>query len=227
MINLQNILQSPVENDPWPYKIVDDILDKEVYFKILKSSEKLVKSAAYEKRDPNGLWMYKAKEYGIDQDIIDLIMEINLFLLKNSDKVLKDFPHAMKSKIGYFSIPRFNYLGPQVTGTIHDEGDSKTMALVIYLMPEESIGTHLYRSVSIDSYYKTIEWKPNRGFLMISQPGVTYHSFQSLESHRLTLNFYYEKFEKVDAFRSYPIEKQNWFWEEFSRGRNAIINENV
>lgn len=227
MINLNNIISAPIILDPWPHKVIDNIFDLRILNSIIEGGNRLVENAAYEQRDPNGLWMFKAIEHGVDIEIIDIIMNINLKLLQNYSSVLQDFPNAMLSQHGYFSIPRFNYIGPNVIGSIHDEGDSKTMALVIYLTPEENLGTHLYKTSETSSYVKTIEWKSNRGFLMVSQPGVTWHSFQSQNSTRLTLNFYYEKFEKIPYIDNLTLEKKTWFWDEYAKGRNFVEFENA
>lgn len=222
MINIQNILDAEIVQDPWPHKIIDNILTDDAFISICKEAEKLQKLAIHEPRDSNGLWMFKAKELGLSKEIIDLIMELNVQLLSEYNNVLQDFPHAMSSKIGYFSIPRFNFIGPYVNGSIHDEGNSKTMALVIYLFPEHSIGTRLYKTESNDSLTKTVEWNPNRGFLMCSKPGVTWHSFHADSQPRMTLNFYYEKMEKIEYVNDLGDNKQQWFWEEYAKGRNFV-----
>ena len=222
MINIQNILDARVMQDPWPHKIIDDILSKDIFSVICKEAAKLEQMAIHEPRDPNGLWMFKAKELGLSNEVIDLIMELNLKLLLSFNEVLRDFPYAMFSKIGYFSIPRFNFIGPYVNGSIHDEGDSKTMALVIYLSPKESIGTKLYKNENYSSLTKTVDWKLNRGFLMCSNPGVTWHSFHADSQPRMTLNFYYEKIEKISYVNNLDPQKADWFWKEYSLGRNTI-----
>jgi|APGre2960657423_1045063.scaffolds.fasta_scaffold04400_5 hypothetical protein len=222
MINIQNILDAEIIQEPWPHKIIDNILTEDTFIVICKEAAKLEQLAMYEPRDPNGIWLFKAKELGLSDEIIDLIMELNVKLLSACNDVLQDFPQAMFSKIGYFSIPRFNFIGPNVNGSIHDEGDSKTMALVIYLFPEHSIGTKLYKTQSYDSLTSVIEWKPNRGFLMCSNPNITWHSFHADHQPRMTLNFYYEKFEKIGYVNNLEPQKTDWFWKQYSLSRNAI-----
>lgn len=221
-MNIENIINSKLLTDPWPHKIIDNVLTEQEYLSICNEAKILERLAIHEPRDPNGLWMFKAKEFGISDKIIDLIMDINIKLLRSYNSVLKDFDQAMISKIGYFSIPRFNFIGPHVNGTIHDEGESKTMALIIYLSPEESIGTKLYKEENYNSLVKTVDWKINRGFLMCSNPGITWHSFHADSKPRMTLNFYYEKFEKIGYVNNLGTEKSSWFWEEYALGRNSI-----
>ncbi len=222
MINIDNILNSPLITDPWEFKLVDDILTPDTYQKIVEGTSTLRENAIVEDRDPNGLWMFKAKELGVSDSIIDLIMDINVQLLQRHRDVLKQFSSPMLSKIGYFSIPRFNIIGPNVNGTIHDEGNSKTMAMVIYLTPKYTQGTKLYTSEDYNTFVKEVEWRQNRAFLMCSQPGVTWHSFHSDENPRMTLNFYYEKMEKMSYINNLGIDKLNWFYSEYTNNRVSI-----
>ena len=135
-------------------------------------------------------------------------------LTKNSD-ILKRYNSPMRSKIGYFSVPRYNFIGSNVDSTIHDEGPNKTMAMVVYLTPEKTFGTKLYKSENPTSFVKEVEWKPNRAFLMCSQPGVTWHSFHSKDQPRMTINFYYEKMENMSYINSLGDDKVKWFYDQF------------
>ena len=217
MINVDNILAAPVVQEPWPHQLIDNVLSQEAYDKIMEGAQILAVNAKAEPRDPNGLWMFKAKEFGVSDEVINLVMQMNKQLLLDHERVLAHYPKAMRSKIGYFSIPRFNFIGPDVTGTIHDEGESKTMALIVYRFPEKTYGTRLYTDEDYNTLVKETEWKPNRGFLMCSDPGVTWHSFHSDHQPRMTINFYYEKMEKMSYINDLGIDKMEWFYEEFAK----------
>jgi hypothetical protein len=215
MINIENIVKAPVVDDPWEYQLVDDVLTKESYDKIVYGGLILAKAAAEEPRDPNGIWMHDAKKYGVPEDVIDLIMKINHQILLNHYQILSKYKSPMHSKIGYFSIPRYNFIGPNVDGSIHDEGSNKTMAMVIYLTPEETYGTRLYKEEDPSSFVKEVDWKTNRAFVMCSKPGVTWHSFHSDHQPRLTINFYYEKMENMSYINGLNIDKVEWFYNQF------------
>ena len=215
MINIDNILKTSIVKEPWEYQLVDNILTEETYKKLLHGGLILAEAAADEPRDPNGIWMHDAKRYGVTDDIINLIMKINGQLLKNHSQILSKYSDPMHSKIGYFSIPRYNFIGPNVNGTIHDEGSNKTMSMVIYLMPEETYGTRLYREEDYSTFVKEVEWKTNRAFIMCSKPGVTWHSFHSDHQPRLTINFYYEKMENMNYINNLGIDKMEWFYDQF------------
>jgi hypothetical protein len=223
MINLSNIINSSIIKNPWEHQVVDDFLTKES-FNILTTGGKILPSKAlHEPRDPNGIWMFDAEKYGVPSYIIDHIMKINIELLKKNSILLSGYSNAMHSKIGYFSIPRYNFIGPHVNGTIHDEGSSKTMSMVIYLMPKKTFGTRLYSTKMYESFVKEIEWKKNRAFLMCSQPGITWHSFHSDNSSRMTINFYYERMENMSYINTLSEEKRNWFYENLANN-NLYVN---
>jgi hypothetical protein len=221
MINIDNILNTATETVPWEYKLVDNILTSDVYNAIVEGTSVLRENAIVEDRDPNGLWMFKAKELGVSDEVIDLVMDLNIQLLQHHKEVLSQFSTPMNSNIGYFSIPRFNFIGPNVNGTIHDEGDSKTMAMVIYMVPERTQGTKLYTKEDYSTFVKEVEWKQNRAFVMCSNPGVTWHSFHSDNQPRMTLNFYYEKMEKMSYINNLGEDKMIWFYDEYAKGRVA------
>jgi hypothetical protein len=219
MINIENILKTEIITDPWQYQLVNNVLTKESYEKILYGGQLLANAAAHEPRDPNGIWMHDAEQYGVPEDVIDLIMDLNLQFLQNHKQVLSRYNNAMTSNVGYFSIPRYNFIGPNVEGTIHDEGSNKTIAMVIYLSPEKTYGTRLYSENNYNSFVREVEWKTNRAFVMCSQPGITWHSFHSDQQPRLTINFYYEKMENMNYINNLGLEKLSWFYDQFSQGK--------
>ena len=70
---------------------------------------------------------------------------------------------------------------------IHDDAPHKIFALMIYLAPQENIGTELYAGSDL---VKLIEWKPNRAVIFCPLTDVTYHAYGS-SSDRFTLMFNY------------------------------------
>jgi hypothetical protein len=173
-------------------------------------------------RDSDGIWMSKLTEYGVDQSISDMLFDINYQLLKNHVPLLNKFPNAKTSKIGYFGIPTFNYLGPNVNSTVHEEGRSKSLVLVIYIFPEKTYGTRLYSDDTNDSFAYEIEWKPNRAFIMCNQADVTWHSFHSDHQPRMTLTLYYQDMKYMDYINNLPNEKKLWFYDKFQDGKMFV-----
>jgi hypothetical protein len=219
LINIDNIINAPIIYDPWPYKIIDNILDQDV-FDQFKNAATIV--SAVNKDDEyysDGIWPNEFSKLGIDVSLRDTTLAIADQLLTHQADILSQFPNHMKSEIGYYNIPRFNYSLGKKTSTIHDEGLSKTMALVIYIIPETTAGTQLYNGPDTENFVKEVEWKPNRGMLMMSQPGVTWHSYTSLGGPRYTLNLYFEKMESLSNFDNIKLDRKLWFYEQMGNNR--------
>lgn len=223
MINIDNIFNAPVLTDPWEHLIIDNILTEDAYNKIKEESLKLSKHLYNEPRDSNGIWMYKAKEYGISQEVIDLIMDINYEILKVAPQLMGRFEKKLVSQAGYFSIPRFNYVKPGEVSAIHDDGSNdKTMIMIIYLYPNKSYGTRLYKTEQEESFVREVEWKTNRAFILPCMTDVSWHSFRSNDDERISINFYYERLEDMAYINTLPIEKVEWFYDNFAQDKISI-----
>lgn len=71
---------------------------------------------------------------------------------------------------------------------IHDDTPNKLLSCVVYLGPEQNLGTYLYRANDADQLEKIVEWKPNRALLFARRNQETWHSDASLpNAERLTL----------------------------------------
>lgn len=219
MINLDAILSAPVINDPWPYKIIDNILHPEIFNRLKQAAVFL---SGVEKDDQyysDGIWPSEFVRLGLDQKLSDDVITIADYLLTINKDLLLQFPNHLESQIGYYNIPRFNYSIGKVNSAIHDEGRSKTMALVIYLIPEQTLGTRLYNGSSQENFVKEVEWKPNRAMLMMSQPGITWHSYVGTGAARYTLNLYFEKMESLSNLDNVKLERKLWFYDMLGQNR--------
>lgn len=223
MINLDAIITAPVINDPWPYKIIDNILNPETFDRLRQAAVFL---SGVEKDDQyysDGIWPNEFVGLGLDQKLADDVTTIADQLLTINKELLLQFPNHLKSQVGYYNIPRFNYSIGKVNSSIHDEGRSKTMALVIYLIPEQTLGTRLYNGPSQENFVKEIEWKPNRAMLMMSQPGITWHSYIGAGTARYTLNLYFEKMESLSNLDNVKLERKLWFYDMMGQDKLHII----
>ena len=219
LINIDSIINTPIIDDPWPYKIIDNILDQAV-FDQFKNAATIV--SAVNKDDEyysDGIWPNEFSKLGIDSSLTNTTLVIADQLLTYQADILSQFPNHMKSEIGYYNIPRFNYSIGKKTSAIHDEGFSKTMALVIYIIPETTAGTQLYNGPNSENFVKEVEWKPNRGMLMMSQPGVTWHSYTSLGGPRYTLNLYFEKMESLSNLDNIKLDRKLWFYDQMGQNK--------
>jgi hypothetical protein len=224
LINLDAIITAPVIDDPWPYKIIDNILNPEIFNRLRQAAVFL---SGVEKDDQyysDGIWPNEFVGLGLDQKLADDVTLIADQLLTINKELLLQFPNHLKSQVGYYNIPRFNYSIGKVNSSIHDEGRSKTMALVIYLIPEQTLGTRLYNGPSQENFVKEIEWKPNRAMLMMSQPGITWHSYIGTGAARYTLNLYFEKMESLSNLDNVKLERKLWFYDMMGQDKLHIIN---
>lgn len=219
LINLDAILNSKIIDSPWPYKVIDNVLDDSVFEKFKEAAIQLSKTSKDDDFYTDGIWPNDFSTFNLDSSLEKDLVIIADQLLSIKEKIFSQFPFYNKSKLGYFNIPRFNYSIGKVNSAIHDEGISKTMALIVYLIPEQSAGTKLYNGPKAENFVSELEWKPNRAMLMISQPGVTWHSYESIGGDRYTLNLYYEKMEALDNFERLPLERKLWFYEKFGEGK--------
>lgn len=221
MINLEALKTATVQTDPWPHVIVDDfILPK--YYEVIKELSKRV--VAYDEfHDKEILWMTDLVKYFDASKEVDLIVDVADVIIQQYETISSKFDQRQTSKLGYFNNPRFGISMEQSFGEIHDEGTNKVMALIVYLEPEESVGTLLYKDNDLNSFAKEVEWKPNRAMLMFSIPNITWHKFDSADQKRLTLNFYYEKLESLEHVkRNFEEDKIVWLLNEF--GKDKLIH---
>jgi hypothetical protein len=219
MINLENIFNAKIINDPWPHQIIDNFLDETVFEKIKQLSEKISEIDDYDTSEI--IWLNELEELDDTKSVSNDIVECADILVKNFEGISKPYNSIrQKSNLGYFNVPRFGISPANIINEIHDEGTNKIMALIVYISPEESIGTLLYSKNDENYFSKEIQWKPNRAFLMYSIPGITWHKFNSSDKKRITLNFYYEKLEALEHLnKNVSADKVNWIREKFGEGK--------
>jgi hypothetical protein len=223
MINLEAIISAPIVNDPWPHKVIDNILDDITFEKFRQAAITLSKTEKDEFY-ADGLWPNEFSKFGLDSSLESLAVSIADQLLTINKDILDQFPNHIKSNMGYFNIPRFNFTNSNIHSKIHDEGQVKAMALIIYLIPEETVGTRLYNGPTLDHFVKEIEWKPNRAFLMISQPNITWHNYIGKGDPRYTLNLYFEKMESLENLDNLKLDRKLWFYDMFGQNKLYITN---
>lgn len=69
---------------------------------------------------------------------------------------------------------------------IHDEAPWKVLSAVTYIAPKQSTGTLLYDSAK--EYVTTAAWAENKTLIFAPIDNVTWHSFESTGSYRITIN---------------------------------------
>ncbi len=212
ILNIESILKTSIENDPWQYKVIDDILEENSFLKLKSTLEEISKIKKNDEIYSDGIWPNEFEILNSSNDIYQIVTQCQKEFLSIKNELLSQFNSYLESQIGYYGIPKLNYSIDNLESAIHDEGKTKTLALVIYMIPEETIGTKLYNSSKKESFVKSIDWKPNRGFLMCSQPEVTWHSYGNNGLPRYTLNLYYEKLEALSNIQAnFDEDRYVWF----------------
>lgn len=221
MINIEAIKRTKIETDPWPHMVIDDFILPEYYQRISTLAKDIVSNMEF--HDKEILWMSDLIKFFNANDETDLIVDIADVIIKEYETISNKFDKRQTSELGYFNNPRLGISMEQSIGEIHDEGKNKVMALIVYLEPEESVGTLLYNNSNLDSFAKEVEWKQNRALIMFSIPNKTWHKFDSSNQKRLTLNFYYEKLEALEHVRkTFDYDKVLWLLDKF--GQNKLVH---
>lgn len=225
MIDIQNITQSEIIQSPWPHQVIDNFFDDITFQELQSISNKISTINDYDTSEI--IWLNELEALQISSKVTEKILDCADILIKNFDTISKPYDSfRQKSNLGYFNIPRLGISPPNIINEIHDEGTNKIMALIVYLSPNENIGTLLYSKNEESSFSKEIEWLPNRAFLMFSSPGITWHKFNSSNEKRLTLNFYFEKLEALQHL-SKNISRDKLFWIYDILGKGKLITEKL
>jgi hypothetical protein len=193
MFDIESLFNSPILVEPWRHQIIENFFQEEDFKKINLAVIRL--ETAYKDRLITAdECLSIAEVYDIiGEEVFDIISEANRKLLDNIKLITKNFPKHNKFE-KYISVPSFHILPPQTPWQkIHDESSDKTVSIVVYLYPKNSVGTTLYKENNRNSKNKEIKWKQNSAMLFCGQAGVTWHDFCSREQPRVTLNFFLRK----------------------------------
>lgn len=224
--NLDRILNTDIIHEPWPYKVIDNILTPETFQTMQMVAAEIAKTDR-EQIPFDDIWPCDVSRFNLDSSIESLLINMADELLTISKPLLSQFTHYLKSDIGYYNIPRLTYHAPKETGDvgIHDEGITKAMVLIVYLSPNYSCGTQLYKTADPKHFYSEVEWVPNRAMMLISQPGITWHKpSPNYKDKRFTLNFIYEKMEALSNWDIFD-DRKLWFLDKMANDRLVSIND--
>jgi hypothetical protein len=222
MFNIDNLLESPILADPWSHQIIKNFFQEEDFKKINLAAMKL--ETVYTDRVITAdQCLSVAEVYDIiGEEVFDIILEANRKLLDNIELITKNFPKHNKFN-KYISVPSFHILPPQTPWQkIHDESSDKTVSIVVYLYPENSVGTTLYEENNRNSNNKEIPWRQNSAMLFCGQQGVTWHDFCSRENPRVTLNFFLRTINDLEL----QSEEDRYVW-TFGNGLKTFIPKRI
>ena len=184
-----------IDNEPWEHIIIDDFFEKHDFDKISMACINLQEKYKDRIVTADSCLSFAEVYDVIGEDVFEIILKSNRALLDTIDQ----YPVHRKFK-QYISFPTFHLLPPNVPPQkVHDEAYDKSISVVVYLYPDSSVGTALFKSQLRDSFVKEVEWKPNRAMIFCGKENVTWHDFYSRENPRITLNFFVRQLTSTDV----------------------------
>jgi hypothetical protein len=178
-----------IDNEPWTHIVIDDFFEPTDFDKISVACAKLQEEYKHKIVTADSCLSFAEVYDTIGGDVFDIILKSNRTLLDS----IEQYPVHRRFE-QYVSFPTFHILPPNVPPQkVHDEALDKSISVVVYLYPSNSVGTALFKSQSRDSFIKEVEWKPNRAMIFCGHENVTWHDFYSREEPRVTLNYFVRK----------------------------------
>lgn len=220
MFNIDNIIQAPILHHPWTHQVIDPWFSKEDSLVIINASKTLLEKYSNNWHVGEGALSVGEVYNDIGQEAYNIIMDANTKLLDNVRSMVHQYPYYRKyDKI--VSLPHFHLLPPNSGWMkVHDESHDKISSIVVYLQPDKSTGTTLFKTNDRNSERKEIDWKPNTAMMFCGQKKVTWHDFRTLDAPRITLNYMLRKMDSI-------TEEGNRYSLNFSNGLSQYVNKDI
>jgi hypothetical protein len=210
---IKNIINTRTTTDPWHHQIIDNFLDLDDFSRLRFHCEKIFEKNCLKKGDSlqHPISLIRLKNQ-IPKDIYYNLWEYNKKILKNCKKILKLYP-LHRNFDYHLSIPSFYFMHNSVGfHQIHDETVDKALSIVLYISPDTSAGTRIYRSDNETSFVKEIPWVPNRALVFCGVNSTTWHNFGAYDQDRITLNFFMRETDLVDS--NFYVEQNTLYFEK-------------
>jgi len=169
---------------PWYYETISDVLSSEDFNELKKFAENNNPGLGKRCVLPEEKWTNKQ----VKDIASELAINLKNYFLENSS----NFPNARAPKDEYLTAVELQYSPPsRFIFSVHDEIDLKSLSFVLYISPNENVGTHLYLNRTDEKPAVTTDWKPNSGFMFAGVRDRTWHNFTSDSGEtRITLNVF-------------------------------------
>lgn len=167
---------------PWHYAVINDFLPWELFTGLIKTSKSLDTLGEV---SWDGALRFTYEE-GMQSEVDTSVLREAREYMINSEQLKEVY-----SLLGAGRVEEPEHLTaiqnqpPGFEYHVHAEVRMKAMSVVVYLSPEESIGTELFKTRD-GKCVKEVEWEPNRAFIFCGQPDVTWHSFRAGNETRRT-----------------------------------------
>ena len=184
-------------------KIIDNFLNKEDFLNIC--------SVSLEKVDRDEIRVYHNsinKNNKVKCDCInsEFLKKLHTTYHAKAMALLEEL-NPQKVKLYDYSEFHIIEVGANYKFPVHDDTPNKLLSGVIYLKPEENMGTIFYENKKGDGK-KITDWKMNRGVFFSRNEKETWHSYQGdNKSNRIALvyNLMTNRIKEV-----YKVEKKNY-----------------
>jgi hypothetical protein len=228
LLNEEPIVGGQILQEPWPHQIIEQTIDQKS-FEVLKTiprflltKENIQKNSFLKEKiffdartSPGGavLDILDLIKCGVSEDVVEVLFDVAQDFLKLSKSILDRYPNSRKPspEQEVFVQANINLDFPYNWFPPHDDVSRKIITFIVYLSPENNIGTILHSIESEDDVQKIVEWKPNSSILFCPEKDVTWHSFKASDKLRVVCAFFIE----VNV-ESRPIFEYN-----FSSGKKA------
>ena len=181
--------------EPWPHIIANDYVTDTFAKSLIEFSEEKIKNKEFEK--------FTFGEYEFPQELQEQYAIYKSTVLSKCDELLNLFPliRRFNSNTNLKLQTTLVILNQGYTHPIHNERIDKVISIVTYLAPAQGIGTHIY---NIDkSYNKTVEWNPGTTLVFAGVDGITWHSFESGQTYRATLNSFLDNTDLTSIYNQF------------------------
>lgn len=176
---LSRIKSATIKEEPWRHLIVDDLFCQSCFDKIVDSIDQkndtfhtLLRGSVDE-----GALQYVNNTYEANEGEFITKFRCDKLIqqwLDCTEYVYGLYPNAIKYDSVY-CYPSITRMSSGVSWPVHDDSREKSITMVVYIHPEENIGTTLYKTET--EYHHTTEWKPNRAKIFCPESQVTWHGY--------------------------------------------------
>ena len=156
----------------WPHIIEDNFLIEKDFNYFLNFYNQNVKDDGLG-ISKNKIWLDGNVEGNLSKNF--LILFYNNYRQKLVSYLEKLAPERLK--LAKWLELNLVWTGKNYQYQIHEDSPNKLLSVVIYLYPEQNIGTILY-SDNIGSNKTEIKWLQNRALIFAREEGITWHSYQ-------------------------------------------------
>jgi hypothetical protein len=88
LLNLDSIINSEVKTNPWQYKIIDDIIEKESFNKLKESVTHISNLNKNDEFYSDGIWPNEFESFDLNDEIYDIVIKCASEFLSIKDKLL-------------------------------------------------------------------------------------------------------------------------------------------